>query len=215
MPTRTRTAAPPPAKTKQARTSQPAPINQQAGPLELPHAALKKKGPTLMRIRSEATPHPKGGHFVLVIVDGEPRAYRPANDACIAFFDNLVGKEIVVLAEGDGDTAALRDVTHDGPPEAQPTAGRAAAPATQRTTAPPRTNSARTHAPVDGMEVGMCLKEAVVIVHDMDGVDAMTPEFYKRVHFVASNLILVSQMLRRGELTETAKARAAGNGGAK
>ena len=113
-------------------------------------------------------------------------------------------------------TADIQIVTEGGqpvedyPPTPQQDAGpvrRGPAPH-DTSAAPAQTPTRAAHNPVFGGTVGMCLKEACAIVNAL-GTDPFSPDYYRQVHEIASDLIRVSLNLEAGKLSPSAKERAA------
>jgi hypothetical protein len=78
-------------------------------------------------------------------------------------------------------------------------------------TPPPATPAPapKPHAPVYGATVGMAINNACEILSSI-GTDPFSPEFYKQLHQVASDIARVAQMIEAGNLAPTAKQRAGG-----
>lgn len=138
----------------------------------------------------------KGKSYVDLEVDGQHRYYTPENDACLEFWRGVPeGTEMQILAHGGREEATLEMV---GVPRSAPAPR--PGPKTSGKPGPVPANPNQEQR-VEGMEAGMVLKEAVTVVTQI-GTDPFTPEFYRQVHFIASNLVRVSRMIRNGHLAD-------------
>lgn len=106
-----------------------------------------------------------------------------------------IGKTTTIHINGTGRPNAAQPAARQAPPARSEGHG-----------TPPPENGPR----INGMTVGMAMKEAIALVSDLTSAEAMdmnTPEFWAQVHTTASDIIRVSAMLESGRLAPSPKNR--------
>lgn len=175
------------------------------------------------------TPRPD---WVALKIGDEDKIYTVENESCGAFFDGQKGRTFTLVAEGSREQATLtyvgeaapqappprqyaRPKPHVSAPPLPPSPeddgqepGDDQIPGAEMPArgTPPPSRATGGHAPVHGATVGMCLKEACSICGQL-GTDPFSPEYYRQVHEIASDLIRVALHLEAGKLAPSAKDR--------
>ena len=165
------------------------------------HSNLAKLSPVTVTVTSDVMPSKfkKEGSpnkWVVLKINGEEFSHSLENEACATALTGLKGKTVTLRASGSREDAAIAigDAETQDQPAATP------APASVTATAQPRAG----HAPVYGATVGNCLKLAVDTVSAI-GTDPFSPEYYRQVHQISSDLIRVALLLEAGTLAPTSK----------
>lgn len=195
------------------------------------HSALCAMGQVTVTVKSERTKskfQDKPDYYTLTIA-GQDYWYPLDSEACGQFLAGQKGNTFVIQASGRDQDAALTYIgpaaappqqaappappqppagyppgpaaaapppaTHQPPRPAQP-----ARPSQQRPPQPPP----QTNKGVYGATAGAAVKDATGIV-ERCGFDPFTSEFYEHVHFIASNIVRVAEMVERRELAVTPK----------
>ena len=201
------------------------------------HSELAAMGPVRVTVLSDVmpskfskpgTPRPD---WVALKIGNEDKIYTVENESCGEFFQGQKGRTFTLVAEGSREQATLTYVG-EAAPQAQPQRQYArpkphtsvpppspeddgqepgddqipGAEVPARGTPPPAARVTGGHAPVHGATVGMCLKEACSICGQI-GTDPFSPEYYRQVHEIASDLIRVALHLEAGKLAPSAKDR--------
>lgn len=184
------------------------------------HSKLRELGPVTMTIKTgpmkskfSKPDAPKPDYFAFTM-NGEEFTCSIDSQQVAAFVTQHKGQTLTVCAEGGKDDAQLVAVGAPASQMQQP------APRQQPAQQPPAatTNAAAAqqpqqpalkpaHAPVYGGTVGMCLKESCNIVNQL-GIDPFSPDYYKQVYEISSDLIRVALQLEAGKLAPSAKERA-------
>ena len=174
------------------------------------HSNLAKLSPVTVTVTSDVMPSKfkKEGSpnkWVVLKINGEEFSHSLENEACATALTGLKGQTVTLRASGSREDAsiAIFDSVRDGANMNEQPAP-AHAPASVTATAQPARAS---HAPVYGATVGNCLKLAVDTVLAI-GTDPFSPEYYRQVHQISSDLIRVALLLEAGTLAPTSKSQA-------
>lgn len=166
------------------------------------HSNLAKLSPVTVTVTSDVMPSKfkKEGSpnkWVVLKINGEEFSHSLENEACATALTGLKGQTVMLRASGSREEASIAI----GEAEMNEQPAPAHAPASVTATAQPARAS---HAPVYGATVGNCLKLAVDTVSAI-GTDPFSPEYYRQVHQISSDLIRVALLLEAGTLAPTSK----------
>ena len=176
---------------------------------------LMTLGPVRVKVKTDVMASKFKGkpNYVVLEMDGAERNYTCENEACEAALRGLKGRTIMIEATGSREEAAIKVLGAGQAPEGAKTGrdvpqNEPEPPNRVNTPQPPQkaATGQPKHEPVYGPTAGMAVNNAIAIMKNWDAVpDPNTPEFYRSLHFIASNIARVGIMIENGNLAPTAK----------